>query len=209
MQKSQPIILVTIVIMAVITAVGMFLAWSYLQRRPEYPDTVTTTADGVEVTVNMNANQRVRLVNPMPPDAVAADATTEPAADQTTQEPPPPTPEPTPVPTATPVPKPVIFEEYVVQPNDSLYGIAQRIDTSIALMAHHDIAQDNLVPGQAIQLPKGNPAYCPGRRPYAVGEGDTAYSISRRFDITAETLREINKLDENFTVRVAEIICVP
>ena len=213
MQKSQPIIIVTIMIMAVITAVGMFLAWSYLKRRPDLPEGgYTAVVEDAVVTVHLDPALEVRLVNPpAPPTELTGDEPpTEPlpdpmAPDQTT-----PTAEPPPEPTATPIPiESVIYETYVVQPTDSLYSIAQRMEISIALMALHDIAQDNLVPGETIKLPKGNPAYCPGHRPYAVGEGDTAFSISRQFNTTVETLRDINQLDESFTVRVAEIICVP
>ncbi len=210
MQKSQPIIVVTIMTMAVITAVGMFLAWSYLKRRPDLPEGgYTAVVQDAPVTIYLDPALEVRLVNPPPPptELTGDEPPTEPlpdpmAPDQTT-----PTAEPEP--TATPIPDSVIYETYVVQPNDSLYSIAERVDVSIALMAHYDIAQDSLVPGETIELPKGNPAYCPGHRPYAVGEGDTAYSISRQFDTTVENLQTINRLDEDFTVRVAEIICVP
>jgi LysM repeat protein len=96
-----------------------------------------------------------------------------------------------------------------VQAGDTLYGIAKARVTSITLMARHGIAQDNLTPGNVIQIPVGNPAYCPGRRPYAVGEGDTAFGIARKFGTTAENIRSINGLDANYTIYAASIICVP
>jgi LysM repeat protein len=154
----------------------------------------------------------VRLVVPpsdqpqpeIPPD----DQTTEP--EQPAAEPPPPTETPLPPePTPTPRPNPVIFIDYLVQANDTLYGLTIHHATSIALMAQEDIAQDHLVPGQTIKLPVGNPAYCPGRRPYAVAEGDTAFNISRTLGVSLEDLKSINELNDNFDIKAAQILCVP
>lgn len=105
---------------------------------------------------------------------------------------------------------PIIFQNYIVQPNDTLYSIATaRMDSSIALISRFGISSDDIVAGAVIPLPIGNPAYCSGRRPYAVGEGDTAYSIARRYGTTHENLAAINGLNANYTIRIGEIICVP
>jgi LysM repeat protein len=119
-------------------------------------------------------------------------------------------PVPTPVPTLPPV-EAVILQPYTVQAVDTLFSIATRPDTSIALMAQYGLSQDDLVPGAVIDLPVGNPAYCPqaDRQPYAIGEGDTAFSIGRKFNSSAEELREMNNLDASYTVYAATIICVP
>ena len=77
-------------------------------------------------------------------------------------------------------------------------------------MAEYGISQTSLVPGQVIRLPLGNPDYCAGKgRPYAVGEGDTAFNIGQRFNTTPENLQALNGLDASYTVRTADIICVP
>jgi LysM repeat protein len=96
-----------------------------------------------------------------------------------------------------------------VQPNDTMYGVASRYATSITLMAQEGIAQDNLIPGQTIRLPIGNPAYCPGRRPYAVTEGDTAFNISRTTGVPLDELKAINGLNDNFDIKAAQILCIP
>lgn len=104
----------------------------------------------------------------------------------------------------------IIFVSYTVQGSDTLYSVSSsRMDTSIALMSRFNISAEDIVAGNVIQLPIGNPAYCPGYRPYAVGEGDTAYSIARRYNTTHDNLKAINKLDANYTIRIADIICVP
>lgn len=216
-QKPQSSIMLLMVIMAVVMGIGGFLAVSYLSNRPSAPQgTATVVVDGVEVQVQLNADKTVEIVGPgeVPVTAVQIEVPqtelTQPQEEQTAIAPtiPPPTETPFP-PTATPVPEKVIFVDYVVQGGDSLYSIANRVDTSISLMAQHGISSQSLSPGSLIHLPIGNPAYCPGRRPYAVGEGDTAFSVSRRFGITQDDLRVINGLDESYTIRVADILCVP
>jgi len=215
-QKATGTMVLLFIGLAIIFAAGVFLAVSALQNRPDGAESAEkVTVEGQEVTLKRNPALTVRLVSPtellaeqaqpeqaQPEEAPAA--TDTPAPVETGGQP-----EPTPVPTATAVPDKVILIDYTVKQSDSLYSIADRIDTSIALMALHNIAQDNLVPNTVIQLPVGNPDYCPGRRPYAVGEGDTAFSIGRRFNITADELRTINNLNESYTVRVADILCVP
>lgn len=223
MNKSQPLIVLAIVVIAIILAVGAFMAISFFQKRPESPaGTFTVNVEGEEITVKTDPNKEVRIVGiEQPPALTAAEgiAATEIAPPAQVQQDQvelvqaatvvPPTD--TPIPTATPVPEAVIFEPYTVQPNDTLYNIARRPDTSIALMARYGLSQDDLVtPGAVIQLPVGNPAYCTGNlQPYAVGEGDTAFSIGRRFNVTAEELKAINNLDDSYTVYGATIVCVP
>lgn len=210
MKQTQFPIVITVVIMAAITAVGLFLAWSYISRRdepvvtepvvvdPAASNSYTVTVEGVDVVINPDPSQLVRLVGgpvPEPPQALPEE--------QPTETPVPPTPEP------TPVPDKVIFIDYVVQSNDTMYGVALRLDTSIALMAQEGIAQDNLVPGTTIKLPIGNPAYCPERRPYAVAEGDTVYNISRTLGVSLDDLKAINNLNDAFDIKAADILCVP
>lgn len=220
--QTKPSIILLTIGMAIILAAGLFLAVSAIQNRPDQPEGVEiVNVAGQDVTLRRDPQLLVRLaplpVEPAqpevepPPEAAVSE---EPAAE--TQPPP----EDTPVPETsggqpdpTPVPPTavgsVIFIDYVVQPNDTLYSIAQRLDTSIVLMARYNISAASLVAGQTIRLPVGNPAYCPGRQPYAVGEGDTAFNLGRRFNTTAAELQAINGLDANYTIRVGEIICIP
>jgi len=220
MRQSQPIVILIIITMAIILAAGSFLALTYMQRRPDAPaGTYVTNVEGVDVTVRMDPAKEVRVLSieeglaEQPVETQVPDS----LPDQTeVQEEPivipveaPPTPVTPPPP--TPVPDPIIFEQYLVQANDTLYNIANRIDSSIALMSRYGISQDDIIPGTVIQLPVGNPAHCSqgNFQPYAVGEGDTAFSIGRRFGLSADELRSINNLDENFTVYGASILCVP
>lgn len=232
MPKIQSSIVVLMIIMAIVFGVGGYLILAFLQNRPDTPEgTVPQLVNDTEVLLTFNPENAVRIVGAAGP-AIGAEGVqpqVQLPTDNTTQTQPLPAVEPTqeqlnntaqqavpptetpPPPTAapTPVPEKIIIVQYQVQGSDSLYSISERIDTSIALMASYGLSSTSLTPGAVIDLPVGNPAYCPGRRPYAIGEGDTAFSIGRRFGITAQDLQAINGLDANFTVRVADIICVP
>ncbi len=147
----------------------------------------------------------------------------------------------TPIPTATPyasVPEPTIVAsptasaastttptttgdgdvEYIVEPGDSLFGIAERFDTTVdAIMERNDIDNASLIfVGQVLIVPQG---YTPpaddtaatedaateddeseattstddsGRETYVVQAGDTAYGIALQFDVTLEELAAAN-----------------
>jgi len=217
-QTAQVKIVVVMICLGIILAGGVFLAISAIQNRPDGTEALPAPGEkviveGQEVTLVRNPELTVRLVSPtelLAEQAQPEAAENEPPADQPVpMDTPVPEPPPPPEPTATAVIEKIILIDYTVQQSDSLYSVANRIDTSISLMALYNIAQDNLVPNTVIRLPVGNPNYCPGRRPYAVGEGDTAFSISHRFNISTEELRTINSLNEDFTVKVADILCVP
>ena len=103
----------------------------------------------------------------------------------------------------------IVLIAYEVKQGDTLYSISSAQQTSVALMAEHNIDAADIVPGNVIQLPVANSAFCPGYRTYVVREGDTAFSIGRRFNTTHDVLRNINGLDANYTVYIGNVLCVP
>lgn len=227
--KVQSSVIILMIIMAIVVGLGGYAVLTFMVNRPDAPaGAIPQMVNDKQVMLNFDQEKTVLIVGqpglPLGLDGTQGQDrfTGQNVIELQPQTPPEPIPEqpvvvvqeatPTevpPPPLPTPVPEKIITIPYQVQANDSLYSISQRIDTSIALMATRGISAASLVPGAIIDLPVGNPAYCPGRRPYAVGEGDTAFSIGRRFGITAQDLQAINGLDANYTVRVADIICVP
>lgn len=108
------------------------------------------------------------------------------------------------------LPDKIVFINHIVQNGDTMYSITQRTDTSIPLISLYGISQDFLIPGDTIRIPIGNSKYCLGRgKPYAIGEGDTVFNVAQRFNTTPEVLQSTNGLDVNFTLEVADIICIP
>jgi len=217
-KRIHPSIVLLMVAIAIILAAGVFLAMNVIQNRNngseiEVPaNNFLVSVEGVQISLQVDPNQRPTII-----DTQVVDDTprTEDAPDQQVQEATA-TPEATAVPannetaTAVPTVAKVIFIDYTVQQGDTLYSVSNRIDTSIALMAEHGISQTSLTPGQVIRLPLGNPDYCAGKgRPYAVGEGDTAFNIGQRFNTTPENLQALNGLDASYTVKTADIICIP
>ena len=162
-QRPQGTMILLVIGMAIILAAGFFLAVSAIQNResgqtaaelPLTDPSERVLVEGQEVTLNRNPDLTVQLVSPT--ELLAEQAQTESTEGEQSGEQPAPTetpvpedtggePDPTPGPTATAVPDKVIFIDYTIKDSDTLYSIAERIDTSIALMALHNIAQDNLV----------------------------------------------------------------
>ncbi|MDT8307066.1 MAG: LysM peptidoglycan-binding domain-containing protein [Anaerolineae bacterium] len=105
--------------------------------------------------------------------------------------------------------EPIIFVDYIVTSDDTLYRITEKQVTSIELMAVHGIDAQDLVPGANLRLPVGNPAYCAGSRPYVIRPGDTAYSIAVRQGTTAQTLQQLNNLGADFRIDIADVLCIP
>ncbi|WP_420629281.1 LysM peptidoglycan-binding domain-containing protein [Candidatus Leptofilum sp.] len=222
----SPVVLMMIAI-AIILAIGVFLAMNVIQNR-DAAETTEAPADG-NFLVNVGGQPITLQVDPNTrPNLADAPANDSPRPEEVATESQPPdqqvetataTPEPTAVPPTTvpptnvpapPAVEKIIYQSYTVQQGDTLYSLSQAFTTSIALMADKGISQTNLVPGTTINIPVGNPQYCSGRgRPYAVGEGDTAFNISQRFNTTPEDLQTRNNLDANYTVKIADIICVP
>ncbi|GAB4269198.1 MAG: hypothetical protein Kow0080_12590 [Candidatus Promineifilaceae bacterium] len=216
-QKSNSTIVTLVIVAAIalgtITIAGLFL----LGNRSEPPvNSEVVNVEGVDFVVQINPNLRIRLVEqPAPPVMESQPVQEQPnqqaeQGDNVQQPPPPPTETPAPTATAVPAAEPVIFEPYIVQPNDTLFSIDnRREDTTIPLMARFGIDAADLIPGEIIDLPVANPAFCPGQRTYVVKEGDTAFRIAQNAGIPVETLRDINHFDENYTIEIAQVICLP
>lgn len=105
--------------------------------------------------------------------------------------------------------EPIIFIDYVVTADDTLYRITEKQTTSIELMAVHGIDAQDLSPGATLRLPVANPAYCSGSRPYVIRPGDTAFSIANRLGTTAQRLQQLNNLNAEYRIDIADVLCVP
>lgn len=220
MPRMRSSVVLLMIAIAIIMAAGVFLAMNVVQNRDEAAAPVAmdnnfvVSVGGQPIALQVDPNSRPSIVpdpvdnSPRPEDVAeqqveTATATPEPTAVAPTDVPA------TAVP-AIPAVEKIIYQNYTVQQGDTLYSLSQAFATSIALMADKGISQTNLVPGSNIAIPVGNPEYCAGRgRPYAVGEGDTAFNISQRYSTTPENLQALNNLDANYTVKIADIICVP
>lgn len=208
-----------IIIFAAVIAAALFLAVPLLQGRPEYPaGTFPWTVGGTTVLVEMDPNQEVYLV----PLGSGNTGGTGGTGNQVIPLPtmgPTPTPTPIPLPTLGPTPTPpaasncataILFVDYVVQAGDTLYSISNRYVTSIPLMARFGISSVNIVPGNTIRVPVGDPACCPaGFKPYVVQEGDTMFGIAQACGTTISNLQAANGMGSSTSIYMTQILCIP
>ncbi|HZD10522.1 MAG TPA: LysM peptidoglycan-binding domain-containing protein [Candidatus Binatia bacterium] len=217
-----------VVAVAVILAIAGFLLISFLTRggepavetpigQPagndvigELPAGVPVQVDGTTVYLQTVPEKVVSLSQAPPVTEPTVAGTLLPPLPTNTLEPV--TVEPA-LPTAAPPVAPsgdqVIFVDYVVQPGDTLYRIAEKQATSIELMAVHGISSEDLVPGTTLRLPVANPAVCPGTATYVVRPGDTVFSIAQRYNTTTQAIASANGLGPDFRIDVAQVLCIP
>ncbi|QCR33942.1 LysM peptidoglycan-binding domain-containing protein [Lysinibacillus sp. SGAir0095] len=93
---------------------------------------------------------------------------------------------------------------HVIQPGQSLFGIAQAYNTTAEriIQANQLDEPGNLVVGQAIVIPITGSFYW-------VQQGDTLYSIAQRFGTSASNLAQINGINVNTPLRVGTRLYIP
>lgn len=207
--EVKPYVLITIIILAILMAFGVFLTVMYLQRRP--PDNSRTIiVEGQEIVVNPVPESEVIIVaqEGQGGEVIVGGQSVEPVIPTNTPEPPPPTVTPIP-PTAVSSASMYIFTNHTVVGTDTLYSLARQYNTSIPLMARFSISSSEIVVGYTIAIPIANPAYCPNYQTYVVVAGDTPLGLSLSAGITLEQFGQINNLDANYSIYETQVVCLP
>jgi len=164
------------------------------------------------------------LATPAPVDTPIAPAMPTPADTLTaapTINPPTATALPTDVPATTPTAIPSVvaatpttdiardtsFVEYVVQPGDTLYAIAEQFNVSI-----DDILTYNAVPNpssltisQTLRIPTGGVPYVE----YVVQRGDLLVTIAQRFGVSVDDILAINDIRNPSSLTVGQTLRIP
>lgn len=87
---------------------------------------------------------------------------------------------------------------YTVQAGDTLYGISRQHNTSAQKIRElNNLTSDNLEPGQILIVSDNdatNPSECVI---YTVEDGDSLYEIAKKYDTTADLIKEYNGLESN------------
>ncbi|RNC98625.1 LysM peptidoglycan-binding domain-containing protein [Lysinibacillus halotolerans] len=93
---------------------------------------------------------------------------------------------------------------HVVQPGQSLWGIAQAYNSTTQNIIEANQIEDpeRLVVGQALVIPIYGSFYW-------VQQGDTLYAISQRFGLSVETLAQVNGINVNTPLYVGMRLYVP
>ena len=93
-----------------------------------------------------------------------------------------------------------IATTYTVKSGDNLYSIANRFNTSVtAIMNLNNLKNNNLTIGQQLKIPATStivPAV-QAQQTYIVKKGDNLYSIAKKFNTTADTIKRKNNLTSN------------
>lgn len=212
--EVQPYVLITVMILAILMALGVFFTLMYLQRRPA-DNTYVVNVEGQEIVINPVPEEEVIIVAPeiqVDEVLVVEPQGGQPSVTNTPEPPPPPTETPIPA-TAVPVPvsDPDMYTTvtHVVSSNDTLYSLSQQYITSIALMARFGISSSDMIVGNTLTITVANSAYCPGYRPYVVIEGDTPMGLAFGAGITLEEFIQIGKLGPNNGVYETQVVCLP
>lgn len=96
---------------------------------------------------------------------------------------------------------------YVIQPGDTLYFIANRLEVVLSrlIAANPGIDPYHLRIGQVICVP----ACPPNHNAYIIQPGDTLYEIAQKFNVTMESILEANPSVDLEYLRIAQRICIP
>ena len=88
----------------------------------------------------------------------------------------------------------VTTDEYVVVKGDTLYGIANKFNTTVDnLKSINKLTTDALAIGQILKIPMNNS----NTNIYKVEKGDTLYKIAQKYNITIDQLKNANNLNNN------------
>jgi LysM repeat protein len=106
-------------------------------------------------------------------------------------------------------PGPVEPTIHVVQRGDTLYSIARRYGTTVdAIMRANRLSSDRIYVGQRLTIPVNAPP--PSKPPvtHVVAQGETLYSIARRYGTTVAAIQAINGL-RSTTIYVGQRLLIP
>ncbi|MGH2460628.1 MAG: LysM peptidoglycan-binding domain-containing protein [Chloroflexota bacterium] len=99
---------------------------------------------------------------------------------------------------------------YVVQPGDTLLGIAQRLGVSADRLAGANQVSDpdSIAIGQTLSIPAGA-ASARAPRTYAVQAGDSLSSIAQTFGITVDRLISVNNVGDPSLIQPGAQLTIP
>jgi peptidoglycan endopeptidase LytF len=101
---------------------------------------------------------------------------------------------------------------YTIKAGDTFYALARRYGTTTAaiISANPAVNPNALQIGQQICIPKQS-AYppCPEGNYYTIRQGDTLFSIARRFGVSLADLTEANPGINPTNLMIGQVICIP
>jgi LysM repeat protein len=177
---------------------------------------VVTLGGAVMLGLNLSKEQAaIELPTFTPTLTRTATITPSPTATPTATE--------TPLPTATYTPIPPI--EYIVQPGDTLGGIALEYNLTVAeLTAYNDLGSEFIGQGQVLLIPPPTPTPGPTPTPepgrptetpsafmlHTVRSGDTLSTIAEEYGVSVAVIRAANDIEEGSeTILPNQVLTIP
>lgn len=105
-------------------------------------------------------------------------------------------------------PETMITNTYKVLSGDTLYSISKKLDTTVSeLKKINNLSTDKLSVGQILKIPT-KVVDIGDTDLYQVNDGDTLYSIAKKYNISVNELKTINNLKNN-DLAVGQLLNVP
>lgn len=98
------------------------------------------------------------------------------------------------------------YINYIVQSGDTLYSIANKYNTSIdTIKSLNSLTSNTLLVGQVLKLPTSAGTNYVS---YTVKNGDTLYSIAKRYNTSVNEIKSFNNLSSN-TLNIGQTLNIP
>ncbi len=102
--------------------------------------------------------------------------------------------------------------EHVVQPGETVYGIARRYGVPVdQILGQNNLDDPRMLrAGQRLRISEHKPPVTTAdERVVEIQPGDTLFSLARRYQVSVETLRQRNGLDHTSRIRIGQKLIVP
>ena len=231
-RRTNPTTLLIIVFTLILLSMACFAIWQVLNNRPGEEVVAPTQAvpalppsgqlpeyaqpfniDNTEVIVVVRPENELRTLAERPieqPSQPETAPTTEPQVtviyEQVVVTA---TPDPNITLPSNPVGDQIVTVPYEVKAGDTLFGIAEALNSTVVLMAEYGIAADDLIPGAVIQVPVVNSQGCGGYRiSHLVQEGDNIFRLGLNYGVTEDAIRQANGIIGDL-IYTGDILCIP
>ena len=107
--------------------------------------------------------------------------------------------------------EPTETNTYIVKSGDTLYSIAKKFNVTVNdLKAANKLSSNTLSIGQTLNIPiEDTTIDIPSEgNTYTVKSGDTLYSIAKRYNVSVDELKRVNKLTSN-TLNINQELIIP
>ena len=104
------------------------------------------------------------------------------------------------------------YIDYIVQPGDTLYILAQRYGTTVDIIRRlNGLTSDQIITGQRLKIPAPTTVTPPPPTEYfnhTVVSGDTLWLLAQRFNTTVDAIKSLNGLTSD-ALSIGQVLRIP